>query len=436
MEMALEGIKVIDISQVVAVPVAARHLADFGADVIKIEHPKRGDFWRRNAARTAALPTPIIDHGFENWNRNKRSIGVDIASEEGQKIIYHLVEKADVFVNNLRPWEKEKYKLGYDVLKKINPRIIYGTVTGLGKNGPEKDMPGFDVNTYFYRAGIRYVMTPVGYQELSFRAGFGDTIAGMSLFAGVMTALYNREKTGMGQEVDISLFHTGIYQISSDISGVLITKQDVKGAPQATANIDPERAKIRAELIAEVEKASGRLADFNRESLINSINAVIYRSKDGKNMYFSALQPESYWGKVCRAIGQPELEHDPRFETQDLRHQNHIPLYHILKEAFSRRNFEEWKQKLNENSIPWAPEQRLPEVIEDPQAVANNIFPVIEHPTWGKVPIIASPINLSETPATYRKPAPEFSQHTEEIMLEYGYGWEDIAHFKDKGVIS
>ena len=438
MKMALEGIKVIDISQVIAVPVAARHMADFGADVIHVENPQTGDSWRGylTGVGGGSGVASDLDYNWENWNRNKKSLAVDLRTPKGQEIVHKLVAQADIVVTNLRLWEKEKYHVDYATLKKINPGIIYGTVTGFGVKGPDNNLPAYDQTAHWYRSGVTHMLTPPGIPAIGFRAGFGDSVAGMSLFAGVMTALYYREKTGVGQEVELSLFHTGIYQISYDVAGALITGRDFKDPPpEIPPGFDPVRYAKFMELVAKVEAASAELSEFNKEGVPNPL-ASSYHTRDKRIIYLNILQPERYWNKTCRYILEnPSLEKDERFDTHEHRLFNHKELYFLMRDAMASRTLEEWKPILTEAQVPYAPQQKLSEVVQDTQARANNYFVPMVHPSKGKFEAVANPINLSETPATYRVTAPEFSQHTEELLLEVGYSWEEIAEMKEKRII-
>ena len=438
MKMALEGIKVVDISQVIAVPVAARHLADFGADVIHVENPTTGDSWRGylTGVGGGSGVAADIDYNWENWNRNKKSLAIDLKNPKGQEAVHRLVKQADIVVTNLRLWEKEKYNMDYTTLKKINPRIIYGTVTGLGVKGPDNNLPAYDQTAHWYRAGVTHMLTLPGVPAIGFRAGFGDSVAGMSLFAGVMTALYHRERTGEGQEVELSLLHTGIYQLSYDVAGALVTGRDFKDPPpQLPPGFDPVRAEKLLQLSKKVEAAFMEYSDLAREGIPNPL-AGAYFTGDDRIIFLNMLQPERYWKKACKYIfNNPELENDPRFATQEKRFENHTELYHLLKSAMKSRKFEEWKPILSEAMVPYAPQQKLSEVAVDPQARANNYFVAMEHPGKGKFEVVANPINLSATPATYRLTAPEFSQHTEETLLEVGYSWEEIADMKEQRII-
>ena len=435
MAMALEGIKVIDVAQVAAVPMCARHLADFGADVIHVEHATRGDSWRAQQAGHgggAGVPSEI-NYNWEAFNRNKRSLALDLSHESGREVIYKLVERADVFTTNLRIPEQEKHRVRYDDLRGINPKIIYGCLTGHGKKGPNRETPAYDTTVYFGRAGVTSTLTVPGLSGPSPRPAFGDVVAGLGLAFGIVTALFHRDRTGIGQEVDISLLHTGIYQLTFDVSCALATGQDVVeyrlNPPQV---LDAEMRKRRDELIGEAQKAIGRLSDLYRENSPNPL-ANRYTTKDGKIIAFNALQSDRYWPEFCRVIERPDLGEDPRFSSSEARTESKRELYEILKEAFLTRTLAEWTPHLA--GLPYAPMQNTVDVTNDPQAEANGMFLSVNHPVYGPMKVIANPLNLSETPATYRMPSPEFGQHTEEILLEIGYGWEDIARMKEQGVI-
>lgn len=407
MSPGLEGVKVIDMSQVAAVPMCARHLADFGADVIHVEHPVKGDFWRTlqtGQATANNFAKSDIPYLWENYNRNKRGVTVDVSQESGQSIIYRMVEQADVFLTNMRPFELEKYRLEYDVLSQINSRLIYGSLTGYGKKGPEKNEPGYDGIAFWTRAGIAHRLASYGNPPPEISPAFGDNLSGLALFAGIMTALFIRERTGIGQEVDLSLYNMGVYQLTADIAGSLIT------------GLDCESWKRKS-----------------REEAPNAL-ALRYQTKDGRWLRFAMNQPDRYWSKFCQAIERPDLEHDPRFASFEPRIKNHIELIHILDEVMLTRTLNEWKTRLS--GIPFDPLQNLTEVTGDPQARANDFFIPFDHPKYGRMEVINNPIKLSQTQVTIRMPAPEFGQHTEEVLLEYGYTWEDIARFKEQGTIA
>lgn len=435
MTMALEGLKVIDVAQVAAVPMCARHLADFGADVIHVENAQTGDSWRNLQAGHGGGPAGVpsdLPYNWEAFNRNKKGVAIDLSKEGGRKIIYRLTENADVFVTNLRLSEREKLGVRYEDLIKINPRLIYGSVTGHGMKGPQNDMPAYDTTVYWARSGVNHMLTIPGMSGPNPRPAFGDNVAGLGLAFGIMTALYARDRNGKGQEVDISLLNTGIYQLTFDMACALATGQDIQEYVIQAFEGPEEEKELREKLRTEAQEAIERLYNFYRERMPNAM-ANNYETKDGKVIRFNAMQADRYWTKFCKLLEIEHLEHDPRFATIESRTENCKELYYIFKEAFLSKTLAEWMPLLSD--LPAAPMQNLVDVISDPQAVANDFFLSYDHPSYGPMKIMASPINLSETPATIRLPAPEFSQHTEEVLMESGYSWEEIEQFKKDEVI-
>jgi crotonobetainyl-CoA:carnitine CoA-transferase CaiB-like acyl-CoA transferase len=237
----------------------------------------------------------------------------------------------------------------------------------------------------------------------------------------------------VGQEVDISLFHTGVYQASFDASGAAAMGDGYEEWRQNPPGEDPERRKRRLELIAETQAAIRRLSDFYMEMAPNPI-AGHYVTKDDRRLIFNAMHSDRYWPTFCAAIGRDDLAEDARYNTLEGRAEHNTELRAMFTEVFRSRTLQEWIPRLH--GLPFSPLQNLSEVIKDPQAIANDVFPYTDHPVHGRQRVIASPVNLSETPATIRTAAPEFSQHTEEILLEAGYGWEDIASLKEQGAIA
>jgi len=426
MGLALEGIKVIDVSQVAAVPMCARHFADFGADVIHVEHPVTGDSWRVFQAVTAeqkACAPSDFNYNFENFNRNKRGVTVDLSQEGGREIIYKLVEQADVFVSNLRLFELERYKLEYTDLCKINPRIICGNVSGYGKTGPDRNLPAYDATAYFARSGIPSMLSDPGSFTLGYRPTVGDNVAALALAYGVMMALFQREKTGVGQEVDISLLHTALYQFSFDVAGVLATGLD----------FDDWRESPPQELLDQAQAVTMQLMAF-RSARATSPLTGMYMTKDFKALIFVVLQPDRYWAKFCKAIGQEDMADDPKYQSIEGRAEHIVFLRQAITEVFLTKTLDEWRPLLE--GMPYAPMQTVKEAVNDTQARESGCFVAYDHPQHGRIEAVANPVILSKDPATVRIPAPEFSQHTEEVLLEIGYQWEDIARFKEQGVIA
>jgi formyl-CoA transferase len=402
MVLPLEGVKVIETASVIAGPMAGRLLADYGADVIHIEFTARGDAaLDTSRPRVGVLDRTIasdIDYASQNHNRNKRGMALDISKESGKKILYRMLETADVFISNFRPSDQAKLQLGYEVIYRINPKLIYANITGFGKEGPDKDIPATEIAGYYARSGILHVMPMSGSHPI----GSGDNISGLALAYGIITALFCRERTGIGQQVDASLFQTGVFAISYDIAGALVTNQDRQPI---------ERREIPATL------------------------ANAYKTQDGRWVQLAMPQAERYWSQFCRAIAREDLENDPRFHDLESRLQNRGILYDFLEQVFKSRTLDEWKTRLNKEGLAWAPVQTLPEVAFDPQARSNSFFTSLDHPNHGRIDVVANPVRLHETPAIVRRPAPLFGQHTEEILLEYGYTSVDILQFRKENAI-
>jgi crotonobetainyl-CoA:carnitine CoA-transferase CaiB-like acyl-CoA transferase len=426
LKVALEGIKVIDLSQVAAVPMSARHLADFGADVIHIENPRTGDSWRvyLDAMVQAMNAAPSkFDYGWETYNRNKRSLTLDVSKPTGKKVLDNLIKQADVFLCNMRTVELERYGLAYSDIKKINQRIICGYLSGYGHKGPDADTPAYDTTAYWSRSGIPQALSVPGVPVVGYRAAFGDNLAALCLAYGIMTALYVREKTGIGQEIDVSLLHAGLYQLSFDINGALVTGLD----------FSDWRENPPAELVENAQKVNQQIGAFYTAKLKNPLNAV-YDTKDGRHIRVLSLQPDRYWNKFCFAIGREDLANNPKYQTTEGRAQYSIELRQTIEKTILTKTLKEWVPLLE--GMPYAPIQTPKEAAFDPQTMAAGCIVSYDHPSFGQIMQLASPINMSETPATYRLPAPEFGQHTEQVLLEYGYTWEDIAQFKEEGVIA
>ena len=412
MALPLEGVKVVDVSQVAAVPIAARILADFGADVVHVENPTTGDMFRYDG-----------DAIWENFNRNKRSMTLDLKKEKARGIMHKMIAEADVFLSNLRTHELEQFKLDYVTLSKINPRIIWGNINGYGKAGPDKDLPAYDATAYWSRSAIPYLLSQPGVPCLGFRPAMGDTVTGLALAYGVMQALYVREKTGVGQAVDVSLFHAGLYQMSFDVSGALITGKDVKDWRKEPS----EEAQLKAQM------AIMEIISFYADQNTNPLTGM-YMTKDGRSILFVMLQPDRYWEKFCKAVGREDLCRNPKYNTIEGRKEDITELRQAFAEAFMQKSQDEWIPLLE--GIPYAPRQSLLEAVNDVQAKEAGCIVTYDHPDRGPIKQLANPVMMSKTPSSIRRPAPEFSQHTEEILLEFGYTWDDISTFQDDGTIA
>lgn len=405
MKSPLEGIKVIDLSFWNFVPSAAVVLGDYGADVIHIEplegDPMRGALLSLTTSTGIALPSPI-NYGFELSNRNKRSLAVDLKQETGRQIIYKLAETTDVFVTSHRNSSLKKLKMDYETIAKINPRIIYAHGSGFGEKGVNSERGGYDYGAFWARTGLMASHGEPDQPPPFGRPATGDQTSGMILAGGIALALLGRERFGIGQEVFTSLFACGLWMGSMQVQSVLSGAADVP-----------------------------RLSRKNVSNpLYNS-----YEAKDGKWFVLFSLVSDTGWSDVCNAIERPDLEHEPRFDSHEKRMKNNVALISILSEVFAARTRDEWAQRFNRTDVFWAPAQTYAEVINDPVAVDNQYIVEVDHPGRGKVKLVASPIQLGKTPPKIRRVAPELGQHNEEILLEMGYTWDDIAKFKADRVI-
>ncbi len=402
---ALNGIRVVDITQWGAGPMCAGLLAQWGAEVIKVEHPVRGDAVRglQVGAGPAGVKQGVFNWMFEQPNMNKKSITLDLASKEGQEVLHKLVAGSDVLLAALRTREIKKFDIEYEKLKKINPLLIYALITGYGTEGAEKDSPGYDAVCYFARSGITYMTADSNGVPVWPRGGFGDIPSGMFCACGIILALYARKELGIGQAVYTNLFNNGLWALGADTMSALATRQ--------------------VPLMHNREKADNPLANY-------------YKTKDNRWILMYNMQSVLYWERFCKALGLENLINDPRFSTAEMRKENNTALIQILDKVFSERTLEEWKAGLAGTELVYSPVQTPVEAIEDPQAKANHFFEFFNHPVWGQIELIPAPQKLSETPGTYRTPAPEWGQHTEEVLQELGYNWDDIQTLKIKHVIA
>ena len=403
MKMALEGIRVLDVSEAGLAPVCCRILADMGAEVIKVERTEGGDQTRGILKISGNVPISEINYVFEFYNFNKKGITLDLKKKDGQEILYKLVEKSDVMVCNFRPHALKSLGLEYETLSRINPRIIYAHLSGYGVHGPEKDVGAYDFVGYWARSGVMASLgepgTPLAFQV----PGFGDNTTGMYTTAAILMALFHRERTGEGQEVCASLVGGGIWSMGIVLSSVLATGLEY---PRVSRKVQSN-------------------------PIFNS-----YECADGKWIQLACIQGDRYWSGICEALDIGDLEKDPRFETHEKRMENNLELIPILDKVFKSQPQAYWADRLAKVDAIWTRVKTPAEVAEDPTPWANGYFREIDHPSGKKLKMIVPPWQFSKTPLTIRNTAPELSQHTEEVLTEtLGYSWEDIEAFKDKGVI-
>ncbi|MFC1920913.1 CaiB/BaiF CoA transferase family protein [Chloroflexota bacterium] len=400
----LEGLKVISMEHMEAIPAASVWFADWGADVIKIE-PPAGDMFRMTK-RAHGTPAFVEIGGRDiNWafwllNRNKKSMALNLKTDSGRDIIYKLIKDADIFLSNFQFDALDNLKLDYDSLCKVNPRIIHAVLSGYGSIGPDKDEPGFDNTAAWSRSALMYLTGEEGKPPPIQRGGMMDRTAAPHVVAGVLAALYNREKTGKGQKLEVSLFHSAVWTNGKDIQGAIVDR------PM------PRSDRTKAD-----------------SPIWNS-----YRTKDDRWFQLGMLQSDRYWPNFYRAINRPDFEKDPKYVDMEARRTNCVELIRIIDEIMATRTMAEWEKIFKETGCMYGRVQTPQEVITDPQALANDFYADIEFPE-GKMKTINTPVKFYQNPASVRTAPPELAQDNEVILLEMGYTWEDIARLKDEGAI-
>ncbi len=398
---ALEGIRVVDLTVWFQGPVAAQHLADFGAEVIKVERPNGGD-QGRGVRSIKALPVADWNQYFLVINRNKKSIAIDLKKESGREILYRLVEKSDVFLSNMGIELLEGWNLGYDKLSEINPKLVYATNTGYGRFGAV-NKPSFDM-TVQALTGLMARLGEPGQPPIYLGMGSGDAFGGLMSALAIMMALHHRRRTGKGQWVDASLYGAQLY----------LTGQTL----QAYLAGDRDRAKQRS-----------------RRDVVNPLWNV-YQASD-RWLFVCAHNNETGWKKVCGAMGASELANDARFANADLRRSNGPELVDALDAVFAQGASDDWVKKLRAKNVPSSPVCNLADLAADPQAWENDYF-VKAHceEVQREVDVRGLPIGLRKTPGSVRTLGPELAQDTElTLNMLLDYSWEEIAELKEAGVI-
>jgi crotonobetainyl-CoA:carnitine CoA-transferase CaiB-like acyl-CoA transferase len=395
----MEGIRVVEVGMWVAGPSATAVLGDWGADVVKIEPPD-GDPFR---GLLSAFGGDGSNPPFELDNRNKRSVGLNLSLEDGRRIAAQLVDQADVLVTNARPAALERAGLGYEAASARNPRLVYASISGYGVEGDERDRAAYDVGAFWSRAGIAAALAPDGADLPYQRGGMGDHMAGMAAAGAVAAALLAREKTGKGQLVSTSLLRIGMYMMGWDISmslrlGIPVIPMTVKAPPNP---------------------------------LINA-----YTAGDGRRFWMLGLQADRHWPDVLRAVDRPDWADDARFSSIEARWQHSSELVDELSTLFATKPLAEWAAIFDREDVWWAPVQSAHETVDDPQAAAAGGFVQVPTADGGdSVRMVATPVDFTGTPWSPRSMPPEFAQHTEEVLLELGYDWDQIIELKDAGAI-
>src|SRR6516164_3922728 len=382
----VEGIKVVELGVWVAGPAAAGILADWGADVIKIEPPTGdpGRMFGRMLGCDLGVNPP-----FEMDNRSKRSIVLDLTTEAGRDTAFELLSGADVFLTNVRPGALRRLGLDFESVSARNSRLVYGLITGYGESGPDADRAAYDVAAFWSRAGVAHLLTRPGDTPPFQRGGMGDHSAGMTLAAAVCAALLARERTGSGQLVTTSLYRQGAYTVSFDLNTYLLTGQPI---------------------------AVGQRESMGNPCMNN------YTAGDGRRFWIVGLEADRHWPPLCRAVGRPEWCDDPRFCNARARAANAVQLIAELDEIFATRPLDEWARIFaGEADFFWSPVNTLEDVVADEQFHAAGGFvdvPVDVPDGDATVTMVATPADFHGTPWAPRSVAPQLGQHTDEVLAE------------------
>lgn len=399
-QMPLDGIKVVEVSTWVAGPSCGVWLAEWGAEVIRIE-PIEGDAVR-GFTQTGVLPIGGFNILWEMWNRSKKAIAVDLKTEEGQDIVHKLVKEADVFLSNLRPNTLQRIRLDYETLEKLNSRLIYASILGYGSKGPGTEWPAFDDLAFWARSGVGTTLGEPDGSYVNLKGVIGDHTTGMTMLAGITMALLQRQQTGSGQYVETSLLACGLWTAGLDV--------------QIALNYGISRPKY-----------------FRKEAANPFVNN--YRCKDGKWIVFDMAQSQRFWPIFCKAVKRDDLIDDPKYNSMSKRTENRVELIKVIDEIISAKSQQEWDIVFHENDLIFGLVQTPDQVIKDACVIENDYIVEYEHFSQGKIKGINCPFQLGKTQSRIKGGAPEFSQNTEEILLGLGYTWEDISGLKDGKVI-
>ncbi len=403
MPMPLEGIRVIDWTIWQQGPVCSAMLGDLGADVIKIEERERGDPGRGMLKMSGVSLTDRPNFYFEANNRNKKGVTLDLKKPAAREIVYQLVSKADVFVQNFRLGVAGRLGLDYESLRRHNPRLIYASATGYGPEGPDSADPSFD-QLGLARSGIMLAVGEPDMPPLQIAGGIADQMGAIMLAYGVLAALFARERFGVGQQVDASHLGSMTFLQGLSVAARLMMGFAIPRMPRK----------------------------FAANPLWNH-----YCCSDGKWICLGMLQPDRYWANFCRALGRPELAQDERFVNLRARAANAGAAVEALDEIFATRPRDEWIAILRAGGdFIFTVVNSVDELPDDPQVRANDYVVDFDHPQFGATRVVGMPVRLRETPGRVRSAAPEFGQHTEQVLMDLlGYSWEQIAALKDQEVI-
>jgi formyl-CoA transferase len=392
----LDGVRVLDLTRVVAGPYCSMFLGDLGAEVVKVEQPGLGDDTRGWGPPFAGGESAY----YLCINRNKKSLTLDLKSKRAVELLRQLVKSADVIIENFRPGTMERLGLGEKELRALNPRLIFASLTGFGADGPMSDWPGYDLIVQAWGGLMSITGTPDG-EPVKVGVAIIDLVAGLMLGKAITAALFAREKIGVGQRIDTSLLEAEVASLINVGSNYLIGGK----VPTRWGNAHP--------------------------------NIVPYQNfKTADGYLVIGVASEVIWKRFCQAIGRPDLTDDRRFADNSKRVENRAELISLLSELFLKRNNEAWFKGLTDAEVPCAPVQSIDQVFQAPQVLHRDMLVEVEHPTAGKVRMAGMPVKFSLTPASVRMPPPLLGEHNSEILKNWlGMNAEAIEELKREKII-
>lgn len=398
----LDGIRVLEVAMYGFVPSAGAVLAEWGAEVIKVEHAVTGDP-QRGLRQTGLLrvegdPNPNIEHA----NRGKRSIGLDVSVPQGRDVLYELARRADVFLTSFLPEHRRKFGIDVDDIRAVNPSIVYARGSALGPRGAEAEKGGYDMTAFWCRAGTAATITPPGVEGMIGPPGpaYGDTISGTNLAGGIAAALLKRERTGEPSVVDVSLLGSGLWAMGHTVAVTTHLNQRMEAFPPGVHG-----------------------------SPINPL-VGLYATSDGRYISLVMMQPTKFWADVCRHMDLEHLIDDPRFATVEDIAANTAAAVELLREAMARRTLADWTERFATLSGPWAPVQDTLQAAQDAQIRANDY--IVQA---GELELVANPVQFDVT-APETGPAPGFAEQTDEILTGLGLDWDRIIELKTVGAVT